>query len=230
MPGLIALVGSGEYLPEMATIEGRLLNGGSRYIQIPTAAAQEGTERLDYWIELGRQAATRLGATQVTVAPTNREEANDPKLAKALDGAALIYLSGGNPTFLADTLRDTLVWEAIVAAYEGGASIAGCSAGAMVMGGWIPSLRNRDSPGHRGLGLLPHLSIIPHFDRFVPRLGTSLAKLALRPPTGIEVVGIDELTALVGTASSMTVMGKGTVLRLNESPPRRLHKGESIVL
>ncbi|MGC9155907.1 MAG: Type 1 glutamine amidotransferase-like domain-containing protein [Ferrimicrobium sp.] len=230
MSGLIALVGSGEYLPEMAAIERRLLNGGGRYVQIPTAAAQEGAERLNYWIELGRQAAVRLGATPVTVAPTTREEANDPELAKALDDASLIYLSGGNPTFLADTLRDTVVWEAIVAAHERGASIAGCSAGAMIMGAWIPSLRNRDSAGHRGLGLLPQLSIIPHFDRFVPKLGTSLAKLAIRPPEGIEVVGIDELTALVGTSASMTVMGKGTVVCLSESPPRRLREGEMLEL
>ncbi|KJE75824.1 hypothetical protein [Ferrimicrobium acidiphilum] len=53
MAGLLALVGSGEYLPEMSEIERRLLNGGTRYVQIPTAAALEGTDRLNYWIELG---------------------------------------------------------------------------------------------------------------------------------------------------------------------------------
>jgi cyanophycinase-like exopeptidase len=228
MAGLLALVGSGEFLPEMSDIERRLLNGGSRYVQIPTAAALEGTDRLNYWIGLGRQAAERLGANQISIVPTTREEANDPALAEQLKGADLIYLSGGNPTFLADTLRDTILWHAIVDAFEEGASVAGCSAGAMVMGGWIPSLRHREAAGHRGLGLLPGLSVIPHFDRFIPRVGTSFAQLALRPPAGIEVIGIDELTALVGSKTSLTVLGKGNVVRLGDKPASRHAEGEVI--
>lgn len=230
MAGLLALVGSGEYLPEMSEIERRLLNGGTRYVQIPTAAALEGTDRLNYWIELGWQAAERLGANQISIVPTTREEANDPALAKQLKGADLIYLSGGNPTFLADTLRNTILWHAIVDAFEEGASVAGCSAGAMVMGGWIPSLRHREASGHRGLGLLPGLSVIPHFDRFIPRMGTSVAQLALRPPAGIEVFGIDELTALVGSKTTLTVLGKGNVVRLDDKPASRHTEGAVIKL
>jgi len=226
MTGLLALVGSGEYLPEMSEIEQQLLDGGTRYVQIPTAAALEGDDRLGYWIELGRKAAERLGATPITVAPRNRDEANDPDLVTRVANADLIYLSGGNPTFLADTLRDTALWHAIVAEFERGCSIAGCSAGAMIMGGWIPSLRNREAPGHQGLGLMPMVSVIPHFDRFLPRIGTSLAKLALKPPEGVELIGIDELTALVGTPESMTVIGKGAVVRINEAPSTRHQAGD----
>lgn len=230
MAGLLALVGSGEYLPEMDDIERHLLRGGTRYVQIPTAAAQEGSDRLNYWIELGRRAAERLGATQISVVPTTREEANDPELANQLRDADLIYLSGGNPTFLANTLRDTILWKAIVAAYETGASVAGCSAGAMVMGGWIPNLRHRGNVELGGLGLLPNLGVIPHFDRFVPRIGTSPAQLALHPPEGVEVIGVDELTALVGSKSSFTVFGKGNVVRLSAKPATRHAEGEVINL
>ena len=48
-PGPLALVGSGEYLEVMAGVEGALIAGRPRrYVQIPTAAAPEGPDRLRY--------------------------------------------------------------------------------------------------------------------------------------------------------------------------------------
>src|SRR5215472_8687581 len=45
-PGPLALVGSGEYLPVMTDVEGMLLKGRPpKYVQPPTAAAQEGEGR-----------------------------------------------------------------------------------------------------------------------------------------------------------------------------------------
>lgn len=52
--GPVALVGSGEYLPVMADVEGGLLAGRPpRFVQIPTAAAPEGPGILDRWQALG---------------------------------------------------------------------------------------------------------------------------------------------------------------------------------
>ncbi|MFM7985008.1 MAG: peptidase, partial [Candidatus Fonsibacter sp.] len=59
MTGSIALVGSGEYLPQMLEIEKALIEDGIEngkraiYIQIPTAAGQESNNRLEYWKNLG---------------------------------------------------------------------------------------------------------------------------------------------------------------------------------
>src|SRR5262245_51418367 len=117
MAGPIALVGSGEYTEPMLATERRLLAGRpARYVQLPTAAAQEGPERLGYWIALGKAQADRLGADAVPLVVRDRVEAADPDLAARVDGAGLIYLSGGDPGFLADTLRGTAVWRAIEAA------------------------------------------------------------------------------------------------------------------
>ena len=50
-PGALALVGSGEYLPEAQLLEAELLRLGisrgksNTYIQIPTAAGKEGEDR-----------------------------------------------------------------------------------------------------------------------------------------------------------------------------------------
>ena len=54
MIGSLALVGSGEYLPAMASFEQSLIDDGIKngkraiYVQIPTAAGQESDDRLEY--------------------------------------------------------------------------------------------------------------------------------------------------------------------------------------
>jgi cyanophycinase-like exopeptidase len=195
-PGRIALVGSGEYLPVMQDVEGWLLEGRpARYVQLATAAAPEGDRVLARWHELGARAATRLGAEQVVVDVRTRADADDPAHADAIAGAGLVYLSGGNPGHLASTLRGTRVWAAIREAWRAGASVAGCSAGAMALGGYVPDFRHPKRGGTDGLGLVPDIRVLPHFDKY----SRMIPDFALRPlvTPGAVVVGIDEDTALV---------------------------------
>src|SRR5690349_22582022 len=152
----------------MLDIERQLIDGRPpRYVQLPTAAGREGPARLDYWVRLGRAQAERLGVEAVPLVVIDRAQAEDPAIVSQVEGAGLVYLSGGDPSFLADTLVDTALWRAIVAAWEGGAALAGCSAGAMAMADWIPELRRPSGGGQRGLGLLPGLRILPHFDKLL---------------------------------------------------------------
>jgi cyanophycinase len=110
MAGPLALVGSGEYTDAMLDVDRDLLEGRPpRYVQIPTAAAPEGPARLAYWVDLGRRHAESLGVEAVSLVVRDRAEADDPAVADPIAGAGLIYLSGGRPTFLADTLRDTVL-------------------------------------------------------------------------------------------------------------------------
>src|SRR5580658_4266686 len=144
-PGPLALVGSGEYLPVMAGVEEMLLAGRpARYVQIPTAAAPEGEQSLRRWLDLGAAQAERLGVEQVPVVARDRDEADSPDLAALVEGAGLVYLSGGNPGFLARTLRGSRLWSAVAAAWQDGAALAGCSAGAMALTSWVPSIRSPD--------------------------------------------------------------------------------------
>ena len=198
MPGPLALVGSGEYLPVIAGVEGMLLRGRApRYVQIPTAAAPEGEQSLQRWLDLGAAQAERLGVEQVPVVARDRGEADSEELAALIGGAGLVYLSGGNPGYLAQTLRDTRVWEAIVAGWQSGAALAGCSAGAIALTGWVPSFRRPDSEPDPGLGVLPGLRVLPHFDKMLARAPDLLTRAGMRPPTGTTVIGIDEDTAIV---------------------------------
>ena len=197
--GRLALVGSGEYLPVMHEIEEWLLQGRpTRYVQLATAAAPEGQRSLDNWHRLGAAAAKRLGAEQVIIDVRTRDDANDPKWAAAISGAGLIYLSGGNPSFLARTLIGTLVWKAIEHEWRLGSALAGCSAGAMALGGYVPDFRHPRAGGVEGLGVIPDIRVLPHFDRYAKWV----PDFAMRPlvAPGSYIVGIDEDTALVGEA------------------------------
>lgn len=197
-PGPVALVGSGEYLPVMQEVERALLDGRPpRFVQLPTAAAPEGPASLDRWVTLGRAAADRLGVEAVPLLVRDRAGADDPDLAAAVAGAGLVYLSGGSPTHVASSLRGSRVWDACHAAWQGGAALAGCSAGAMALTSWVPDLRHPVREADPGLGVVPALRVIPHFDRFVGWMPDLVGRYLARSPAGVEVVGVDEDTALV---------------------------------
>ena len=195
--GRLALVGSGEYLPVIQEIEEWLLqNRPARYVQLATAAAPEGQRSLDHWHRLGAEAAQRLGVEQVVLDVRTQEDANDSKWADLVSGAGLIYLSGGNPGFLAGTLAGTLVWQAIEREWRLGASLAGCSAGAMALGGYVPDFRHPRAGGIDGLGVIPDIRVLPHFDRYTKWVPDFAMRPLLAP--GTYIVGIDEDTALIG--------------------------------
>jgi cyanophycinase-like exopeptidase len=210
--GPLALVGSGEYLPVMADVERGLLEGRPpRYVQIPTAAAHEGAASLDRWIALGREQAERLGVESVPLVVRDRTDADDPAFVDQVAGAGLIYLSGGSPTLLAKALAGTAMAAAIEAAWRGGAALAGCSAGAMALTSWVPSLRAPGTEAVQGLGVVPHLRVIPHFDRFERRMPDVVTRYLGRAPEGTAVVGIDEETALIWSAGAWAVHGRRQV-------------------
>ena len=68
MNGLIALVGSGEYLPVMDEVDRYLLahcgvsGRPPRVVCLPTAAGQEGQQSWGRWMQMGEQHFRRLGA------------------------------------------------------------------------------------------------------------------------------------------------------------------------
>lgn len=229
LPGPIALVGSGEYLPEMADLEASLLSGRTpRYVQIATAAVPDGPEVVARWHRLGIEQARRLGVQAVIVDLNDRDDANHPDLAALIEGAGLIYLSGGHPGYLADTLRGTRVWRAVVDAWRAGSALAGCSAGAIALTSWVPSLRHPRDGDTEGLSILPHLRVIPHFDAFAARIPDLVTRFLLPHDPSVSVLGIDENTALVGGPEQWAVRGHQSVWRLNPDGREEFHVGDTI--
>jgi cyanophycinase len=240
--GPVALVGSGEYLPVLEEVERALLAGRpGRYVQLATAAAPEGAASLARWHDLGAAAASRLAVEQVVVPVVDRDTAEDAGLAGLVAGAGLIYLSGGNPGFLADTLRGSAVWAAIVAAWTAGAALAGCSAGAMALSANLPDVRHPWRPASPGLGLVPMVEVLPHFDRFTARMPDLVLRRVAGAPTGVRVIGIDEDTAMVaglggwdgvpaGPGTRWQVLGRQSAWLLDPGGRIEVPAGESVQL
>jgi cyanophycinase-like exopeptidase len=106
------------------------------------------------------------------------------------------------------------VWRAIERAWRDGAALAGCSAGAMALTAHVPDLRHPLRGAEPGLGAVPHLRVLPHFDRFAGRLPDLLLTRLVDTPDGVTVVGVDEDTALLsasGDLSSWEVVGRSSV-------------------
>jgi cyanophycinase len=110
---------------------------------------RRGAERIAYWSRLGVEHFARLGAQAEAVPINDRRSANDDDLAQRVRVADLVYLSGGKPKYLYDTLRGTATWDALQDVLARGGVVAGCSAGAMVFGASIPASR-RPGPRTRG--------------------------------------------------------------------------------
>jgi cyanophycinase len=240
-PGPIALVGSGEYLPVLEFLERALITGRPpRYVQLATAAAPEGPASLARWHALGADAARRLGVEQVVVPVADRDDADDPANADLVEGAGLVYLSGGNPRYLTETLRGSAVWQAIEGAWRTGAALAGCSAGAMALSAGFPGFR-RPWRAWPGLGLVPVVRVVPHFDRFGARLPDVALRGVGRGEPSALLVGIDEETALVGgldgwqaepggPGNAWQVLGRQSAWLLGADGRTRVASGESVVL
>jgi cyanophycinase-like exopeptidase len=236
MNGSLALVGSGEYLPAMASFEKSLLNDGIKngkrpiYIQIPTAAGKETPDRLEYWKQLGKSQADRLDIESIFLPIFTREDANNPEYATLIKDSALMYMSGGDPHYLAETLMDTPLWEAIQENWSTGASLAGCSAGAMVLSSHIPNFRLLKKAPTAGLNLLPEIRVIPHFNKFFKWIPESAAKVLLHVPDDSILIGVDELTAIVRRAGDdhWLVVGEAKVHVLKGMPDQQLTDGQQI--
>jgi cyanophycinase len=230
--GPIALVGSGEYLPHMEDVDRLLLAqvGGTsaRVVVLPTAAGLEEPASPQRWARGGVSHFTRLGAKTQAVDVLVRDHAFDGRWLPFLEQADLIYFSGGSPRHLVETLEGSPAWEVIHARHVAGAVLAGCSAGAMAFGGltlqprrlWTTRTGDGTQPEvtwHPALGLVPWLVVLPHFDRWLSRMGRdTLARLAVALPERMTLIGVDEDTALVsfdGCATSSepsewTVLGR----------------------
>jgi cyanophycinase len=240
MRGPVALVGAGEFLDEMAEFDrGMLVSTGRprpRVVILPTASAPDGEAVFQGWADRGVEHFSRLGAEVEPILVRTAAEGHDPAALQAIGEADLVYLSGGSPSHLLNVLDGSPLGEALRTANERGAVIAGCSAGAMAIVGRlmdfriVPRLRVpvpfpvrwRD-----GLGLVPDVAVVPHYDAFPEPLS---AAFALQAPRGGVVLGIDEYTAVVGRSGAWQVFGRGRVTVWRGRHRERFRRGEAFRL
>jgi cyanophycinase-like exopeptidase len=208
------LMGSGEFEPWSRQIESDALHGRAGYVAVlPTASSAEGGEVFARWgrMALEHYAASGLEARLLPV--KTREDAEREDHAREVEGAAMVFFSGGKPQHLASTIHGTRLWDALTIALDDGTVFAGCSAGALVAS---QSRGQRRDRGARtgwvfGLGLVPHVSFGVHWDKV--KVIPGLRSLTMsRTPSGSWFVGLDERTAILGDGHRWRVYGLGSVM------------------
>lgn len=186
--GPLVLVGGGEFGAGLAGLDAWLLEslGTDEVAVLPTAAAFERPERA---VANAVAHFASLGARVREVPVLARPDASDPAHVEVVRSARIIYLTGGSPLHLRSVLKETPLWDALLAAWRGGAALVGSSAGAMVLGD--PMVDPRGGAFTLGLGLIESLAVLPH-------LGAAAEHRTLRlAPEGVHLLALPEQTAAV---------------------------------
>lgn len=172
---------------------------------LPTAAAPDNNHQ--HAGNNGIRWFRSLGASEIDLVPViDTASANDPALARRIRSARMIYLLGGFPRHLGDTLKGSLAWQAALEAYAEGAVLGGSSAGAMVLCEhyYDPS----ENKLLEGLKLLPKSCVLPHHNSS----GRSWAGRLAQQLAGTTLIGIDERTGMLNEpGGKWTVYGAGKV-------------------
>ena len=234
MAGTLALVGAGEFLDSMNDVDRQLLDraGGNKVVILPTASAPDGAGVPERWIKMGVDHFTGLGAQAVGLLALDRAACADAAMADRVRAANLIYFSGGKPDYLRSTLDGTAVWSAVREVFDRGGVIAGCSAGAMIMGGYVPEFSARAgvpliNHWQASFALVPDAIVAPHYNEF-PEVMVSVM-FGRRPP-GTYLIGIDGHTALVGFDHTWQVLGAGRVTVKHGRETKRYTAGQAVPL
>ncbi|MGH9189414.1 MAG: Type 1 glutamine amidotransferase-like domain-containing protein [Acidimicrobiales bacterium] len=204
--GPLALVGGNEW-QERCTFDTQLWadSGANEVLVLPTAAAYEHPERA---VAQAEQHFASFGAKATGLMVLRRTDAVSEANAAAVRASRFIYLSGGSPMHVRSVLKDSLVWQALVEAHEGGAVLAASSAGAMVL--CDPMVDPRGGAFTLGLGLVSQLALIPHHDTWSEEKAKRTIHLA---PRDVPIVAIDTQTAVLRHPDgSWRVEGAGTAV------------------
>jgi cyanophycinase len=227
--GYILLAGGAEFNGHMAAPDRRamaLAGGPSAPIRIvPAAAAPDNNHQRAG--QNGVRWFKDLGGIDVSAVPLiDRKSADDPTIVEALLRSKIIYLLGGFPRHLADSLSGSDSWQAILKAYKSGAVIAGSSAGAMILCDMYYDPFGKQT--RNGLGLIPGACVIPHHDTF----GQSWAPELIPHLPGVILIGIDEQSGMLndGPQGRWQVFGAGGVTLYQNNRRKQLAPGKPFAL
>ena len=202
----ILLVGGGEFREECLAMDSYLLESlkkkHPRVAIIPTAAANQRPEKA---AENGVRYFDSLGANANSILILNRAQAEDETYFSNIHEVDLIYLTGGDPKHLLETLYQTPFMAAITESVSKGATLAGSSAGAMVLGSrmrfkkWMPAI-----------DLISNTAVLPHHENSIPE--TVLSENQSELQSGIELIGIDSATGVFLGDNGVKIAGKGKAI------------------
>jgi cyanophycinase len=205
MPGTVVLQGGGPFSLH-DDLDRRLLGsvGAERVVVLPTADAFERPEVL---IAAGMSWAERLEIDIDVLMVMSRPEAMDSGAAEVVRSARAVWLVGDNPIHLRSVVKDTPVWEALLAVLSDGGVVVGAGPSASAL--CDPMIDPRGGALALGLGLVKGLALVSQSETVTADRQARARKLAnvplaflpsssalLRTDSGWESIGTHEL---VGT-------------------------------
>ena len=222
----ILLVGGDEFRASCAGMDRHVLEAtgeaNPRVAIVPTAAAFENPGLA---ANNGVRHFTGLGASAYGLDVVRREDAENPRIVAQLDGAHVIYFTGGSPEHLHSVLAGSPLLAAVNAACDAGAIWAGSSAGAMVLGS-VMRRPSSGSPVSPALDIVPNVMVLPHHERSDPNAVTE--QLSGSSTSGLTVLGIDGGSGVLLNSNGATALGSGNVTVYRSGQWRRYAAGETV--
>jgi cyanophycinase len=226
--GVLALVGGDEFNPgneEQDRMLAAAAGPGPAFV-VPTAAARQGP---DVAVEHATRWFKQFGLELQELPVLKRRDAESASLAERAKEGGFFYLVGGDPGLVAQVLRGSAVWRAIFQAWQGGAALAGSSAGAMalsshtlVRASWPNRFNRRPIDA---LGVVPKTAVLPHFETF----GHRWVESAQAAAPGVTLLGIDERSGAIWMKDEWRAAGPGSVTVIKGAKTAKFPSGEKVI-
>ncbi len=219
--GTLALVGGAEFEAPCKVFDSQLLaeSGGTEVLVIAAAAAFENpaekVAKADAYFK-------KLGATVRSLDVYNRRDANDDALVRTAKSARFLYLTDGSPMHLRSVLKETQLFELIIAAHRKGAVLAAAGAGATVL--CDPMIDSRGGAYTVGFGVVENVALFPHhinepdhiWDRAVDLLPADATLVGLNDHAALVRTGVGDWSLAAGSA--VTYAAGGSIRTLKKGP------------
>ena len=220
---MIAITGSGEYLEPIRKYDQFLLNKLSekpKVITFPTAAGLESEERLKYWENLATNHFKSLSVDHINFNARNRNDLNSKEVLDAVSNANFIYFSGGNPSHLYSSIKDSLFENEMKSLLNRKGILAGCSAGAMIFA-------NKMIKGS-GLGYINNSIVIPHYGESFYSWISSTVKLLNRGK--YKLICLEKNTYFCINDENIEIVGENNIHIIYKDSHQTFSNGEILNL
>lgn len=224
-PGYLIIHGGGSTAPETTRALIARAGGPDKLILVLPQTSEDAAAKSRGSMDWLRQNGARNVAAPLVTKPGDTEGMSETLA--LLEKASGVWIPGGNQNRLMELFAKTLVPAAVRAVYQRGGAVGGTSAGASLMGDWMPTgsgdlekLTHDVIETAPGLGLLTGVVVDSHF--LVRQRPQRLLGMILSHPerTGL---GIDEngWVEIDGAAGKLTVRERQVVVVRVMSPVRR---------
>ena len=217
---MIAITGSGEFLPSILDVDKKLLNylDDIPYVlTFSTAAGKESNERLLYWKNLAIEHFKNLNVNHKHIDARNRNDLNMDSVIEEMKKSNFVFFSGGSPNHLYDAINYSKFSDELQN-IENRGIIAGCSAGAMIMGEKMI----------KGVGLnyLPKTIVIPHYGESFYSWISNTVKVLNRGK--YKLLCLEKDTYFIKNGEQLSVLGKQNIHIIYKKEHHTFSDGDTI--